>query len=187
MKPNALSLLALPLVAGCPGKPVPPATSDAVIRDVDAAAPPPAIGSVLDGVYSDAAGRFQLPVPDGWTWTPGPAEAALQVRLTGTNGQVFLEVWRFPGTDHTLRPREGCSWEFADAGPYSGPTAAAFVRIGTCVPKDPTHPRVFGWVVGSPDATWQLDGQLAPPAIASGMDALQSAVQGFQLSVRSGD
>ena len=179
-------LLVLPLLVGCPAKPAPPTPPDAVPREAAAAEAPQTAGSVVGGVYRDAAGRFQLPVPAGWSWTPGPPNAALQVRLMDSSGNLSLEVWRFPGNDHTLRPREGCAWNFVDNGPYSGPVGAATTRIGTCVPTDPTRPRVFGWVVGSADATWQLDGQLSPSVLASGMDPLQAAVQGFQLTDPSG-
>jgi len=139
-------------------------------------------GGVVDGRYADPTRGFSVPVPVGWSWEEGPEDGALQVQLSDPNTRTRVEVWRFSGTDLSVRPRQGCTWTFEDTGPYWGPGGLLDRTVATCVPLDANAPRVFAWMVQGDHAAWQLEGHVPPDAIVHGLDTVRSIVERFVLA-----
>lgn len=173
-------LLPMVVLAGCPR------AGRKTDVDPSGAGPPTAApgpvrrGGELDGEYRDAVRGYAIPVPPGWQWTEGPPDVALQLRLEDPASGTAVEVWRFSGTDYSLRPRQDCTWTFDDRGPYLGPGGMGDHIVGSCVPGDPTAPRVFGWMVETPEAAWQLEGHVPPAAIVRGLAAVRSVIERFR-------
>ena len=138
-------------------------------------------GAVRNGVYRTPSPGFEIPIPGGWTWTEGPPGTSLQLRIHDEASGMALEVWRFSGTDPNLRPREGCPWTFVDQGTYTGPGGRQSRTVATCVPVDAQDPRVFAWMVASPEAAWQIEGHVPPGLILEGDASIRWLVDRFVL------
>jgi hypothetical protein len=138
-------------------------------------------GVVRNGVYRTESPGFEIPIPGGWTWTEGPAGASLQLRIRDEDSGLALEIWRFSGTDYSLRPREGCPWNFEDRGTYTGPGGLQLRTVAACVPVDALDARVFAWMVASPEASWQIEGHVPPGLLIEGDSALRWLVDRFAL------
>jgi len=136
---------------------------------------------VIGGEYLDEASGYAVPVPVGWVWEEGPESAALQLRMTDPAEGTTVEVWRFSGTDYSLRPREDCSWRFDDHGLYGGPGGLMMRTVGSCVPDDARAARVFGWMVETPEAAWQLEGHVLPDSTIRGLAVVRSVVAQFRI------
>ncbi len=169
------------VVGGCRGRRGSGGTTTAPPPPAPATAEPELRGNVVDGIYTDPTAGFSIPVPSGWTWKEGPTDATLQVKVVNPDQTLSIEVWRFSGTDYSLRPREGCPWTFEDRGSYSGPGGVQNRTIATCVPKDARSPRTFAWIVETATAAWQIEGHVAPDAILRTEPTLRWMVEGFTL------
>jgi hypothetical protein len=136
---------------------------------------------VTDGEYVNQDSGYAVPVPVGWSWQEGPGDAALQLRMIDPATGTAVEVWRFSGADYSLRPRDDCAWTFEDHGMYEGPGGLMIRTVGSCVPDDAQAPRVFGWMVESPDAAWQLEGHVAPESTIRGLAVVRTVVGRFRI------
>lgn len=138
-------------------------------------------GAVESGVYVTHGPGFRIPVPVGWKYTEGPADASLQLRVEDEGSGILVEVWRFSGSDLSLRPREGCPWSFEDEGTYNGPGGLQHRTVATCVPMDAQQPRVYAWAVKGADALWQVEGHVPPSELIEGHAAVRWMVERFVL------
>lgn len=138
-------------------------------------------GALESGVYVTHGPGFRIPVPVGWKYTEGPADASLQLRVEDESSGILVEVWRFSGLDLSLRPRDGCPWSFEDQGIYDGPGGLQQRTVATCVPKDAEQPRVYAWAVEGADALWQVEGHVPPSDLVEGLAAVRWMVERFVL------
>lgn len=141
-------------------------------------------GRVADGVYLDDRWDFKLPIPTGWTATPGVDPGQLRVSLTHEETGTKVEVWAFPGTTDTLRPRGDCQWDFSDRAHYRVLGLSEQTTTGTCTPNDPDGDLVFGWLLPGTQVTYQAEIHVPATALVTGRRAAQAALSGLS---RSGD
>ncbi|MFT4979074.1 MAG: hypothetical protein ACI8S6_004984, partial [Myxococcota bacterium] len=122
----------------------------------DAAAGWPS-GRIIDGRFVDDTFRMSIAVPSGWVVELGSAEDALRIRLIDEVTGAVIELWEFSAVLTEPVPRPGCAWAFQDRGPYRGVPTNSLIMVATCTPDDPGAPRVFAWLVGSDQVTWQVE------------------------------
>lgn len=154
---------------------------EAAIAESRSAASTAIRGTVESGVYVTNGPGFRIPVPVGWKHTEGPADASLQLRVEDETSGILVEVWRFSGSDMSLRPRDGCPWSFEDEGPYNGPGGLQKRTVATCAPLDAGQPRVYAWAVEGTDALWQVEGHVPPADLIEGHAAVRWMVERFEL------
>ena len=142
----------------------------------------PARGVVRNGTYTDSVWGYSIPVPVGWQWLEGPDPGSLRLRATDPSTGTTIEVWHFPGHDLQPRPRDGCTWQFYDHGPYLGPGRHDRRSVATCVPHDASRHRIFAWMLPGSDAgVWQIEGGVLPEHLVRGDDLVRSIVEQFEL------
>ncbi len=172
-----LLVAALVLATGCKKPPPPEAAPDLPSGPAIPAGAP--AGSILDGVFRDVDGGFEIRVPPDWATEigvrGGALRLALEQELTGTR----IEIWRFSGADLTPRPRAGCLWTFRDRGPYKDLPVPDDPLVATCMPDDPDESRVQAWLLRRGGHVWQLEihlpGQQMLAARRAGLGVLGTA------------
>lgn len=160
----------------------PTASSDTTQQAiVDTAGPR---GVVRNGTYTDSVWGYSIPVPVGWQWLEGPDRGSLRLRATDPATGTTIEVWYFPGNDLRPRPRDDCSWQFYDHGPYLGPGGEEQRSVATCVPHDASRARIFAWMIpGTDTGVWQIEGGVFPEHLIRGDALVRTIVEQFQLRV----
>ncbi len=104
-------------------------------------------GELQDGRFKDRRYGWELPIPEGWVATAGPDAGLMRVSLAKVATEVRVEVWVFPGGgDLSARQREGCMWSYQDQGHFTALEGAGAVHTATCVPLDPTGPRIYATI-----------------------------------------
>ncbi len=156
------------------------------VVEVEPEPPPPLTeaplraGIVRDGIFEDSRWGFRLPLPPGWTVTPGPDSGALRVELSDPTSGTRVEIWVFEDLGDQPRPRAECRWTFVDAGRYRAIGRFEATTTAACTPDNPRDARVFAWLLPGVGYGIQAEIHVPPDALAAGRRDGEAVVRGLE-------
>lgn len=131
-------------------------------------------GRLEGGTYVDNRWPLAVPVPPGWRATIGPADAEERLTLDAPSGGTQILFAATAGTRLEPRPRDGCTWTFADVARYRVARVPVPVLAATCTPDEPGAPRVLAYAIPHGDGILHVECRLPPGQLHAGKAALDA-------------
>jgi hypothetical protein len=169
----------LAMLLACLQRSVPPPLPRAASAPQTSAAPTvPSAGTLVDGVWTDAAFPLSVRLPAGWSET-SPTDAT-RVTFTHVSG-ARLSV-RAGGAPAALPSHADCSWEFDDRAQYRALRVTEAVRVASCVPDSPDTPRRSAWLLERDGSAYVFEADFPFGSAHEGRPAVEALLSGVRLA-----
>lgn len=137
--------------------------------------------AVVNGTWGDHQTGLELEVLEGWTGRVGEAQSDLRITLRHVATGSLVEVRALGPGASSPRERLGCDWEFSDQGAYGGLRVTGSLTTSTCIPDNPSSPRVLAYISCGEELCWHLEAVLSQGYMAISLEAIRELLGTFRL------
>lgn len=132
-------------------------------------------GLVHDGKFRDNTYGFSVDLLEGWVAESGSETSLMRVGFEHVATTTRIEFWVFEGGVIEPRVRGGCVWSFVEQGRMIQDVDE--VVVATCVPEDPSDPRVFGTIFRYRGSIMQVEMHVPIVGLLEGKETAEAVLR----------